>query len=46
MFRGMLPVMQHEASELPASDGSAHGLPLLPKLPVIARRNDLREEVL
>ena len=36
MFRRMSPVMQHEASELPASDWSAHALPLLLKLPAAA----------
>lgn len=41
MSRGVPPVVQKETLELPASDGSAHGLPLLLKLPVIARRNDL-----
>ena len=40
MFCGMSSVVQYEASELPASDGSAHGLPLLLKAPVIARWND------
>ena len=39
MLRGMPPVVQHEASELPASDGSVHGLPRPLKLPAIARRN-------
>ena len=39
----MPPVVQHETSELPASNWCPHELPLL-KLPVIARRNDLCEE--
>ena len=39
MLRGMPPVVQHKSAELPASDGSVHGLPLLLKLPAIARRN-------
>ena len=39
MFCGMSSVVQHEAPELPASYGSAHGLPLLLKLPVIVRWN-------
>ena len=41
MLCGMPPVVQHKAPELPASDGSAHGLPLLLKLPVIIRWNNL-----
>ena len=41
MSRGVPTVVQKETLELPASDGSAHGLPLLLKLPVFARRNDL-----
>ena len=44
MLRGMLSVVQHKPSELPASDGSAHALPRPLKLPVIARWNDLCEE--
>ena len=40
MLCGMPTVVQHKAPELPASDGSAHGLPLLLKLPVIIRWND------
>ena len=36
----MSTMVQHEAPELPTSDGSAHGLPLLLKLPVIVRWND------
>ena len=44
MLRGMPPVVQHKSSELPASDGSAHALPRLLKLPVIARRNYKSEE--
>ena len=40
MLCGMPPVVQHKAPELPASDGSAHGLPLLLKLPVIVRWKD------
>ena len=46
MLRGMPPVVQHQPTELPASDGSAHGLPLLLKLPVIARRSDSSGKVL
>ena len=45
MLRGMPPMVQHKSPELPASDGSAHALPRLLKLPVIARRNDLYERV-
>ena len=40
----MSPMMQHKSPELPTFDGSAHALPRLLKLPVIARRNDLCEE--
>ena len=39
-------MVQDEASELPASDGSAHGLPLLLKLPVIVRWNDSAVKVM
>ena len=44
MFCGMSSVVQHEAPELPSSDGSAHALPLLLKLPATVRGNHLYEE--
>ena len=37
MLCRMPPVVQHQSLELPASDWSLHGSPLLLKLPVIAR---------
>ena len=44
MLCGMPPVVQHKSPELPASDGSVHGIASTAKAPVIARWSDLYKE--